>query len=252
MLDWLLDRVLGKQPVLHTELHTCLSHYTRNSAEVSYLQVGVCYGDEADIDDPMQPFRGHRRWSGALVEPMPSCFRALDQKYARSRNTQVVQAAVGVSRGTASLYRIAYERGGDVERDNWMDGWARLEREKLEMVVNSPFFAEFCAERGAVLSPREYAERIEEVEVQVITMADAIALTKRPPEVIVLDTEGYDRKLICSTDFSDGSCKVLVFERSGFVFDPTDWDAVRSHLDAAGFALVNADFGDDMVAIRGV
>lgn len=161
---------------------------------LSFVQIGANDGKRFD---PISPLIKHYSWHGVMVEPDPTYFAALQQLYGKKPRLKLLNAALAASCGEMPLYVI----GPDIPNlPDWTQGLGSLKRERL-----------LTAAKDLGLSEDAIAQKT----VKTITWNEVfIALGGKTPDVLVLDTEGYDLILLRLAELSKHRPKVILFEHS--------------------------------------
>ncbi|WP_199430722.1 FkbM family methyltransferase [Qaidamihabitans albus] len=162
--------------------------YAQNAEDVVLARVFAGQGTGRYVDigagDPvLASVTNHfyeQGWSGVNVEPIPA--KAQELRQARPRDVTVA-VAVGAEPGKATLHVVA---------DEW--GWSTLDGELA----------------------REYRRdrrwRVDDVEVEVVTLADLLGEHPGEVDFLKIDVEGAEREVIAGADWTRHRPRVLVVE----------------------------------------
>lgn len=194
----------------------------------TFLQIGAHDGIR---NDPIYRWIVDHGWRGTLVEPMPDFAATLRRLHAKRSGVRVVEAAITVDRNATPvlLYRVDPTLPG---LPPWAQGLATLDPARMHQ-----------AARDLGISPEAF------LRVPVITMDPAALLAglESPvPDIIVIDTEGYDILLARALLQAGCSPTILHFEHACCTAEER-FTLVRE-LAIAGYETVS--FGADTTAFR--
>lgn len=192
------------------------------------LQIGAHDGVR---NDPVYRWIVDCGWRGTLVEPLPDFAAALRRLHAGRTGIRVVEAAITIERGAApvTLYRIDPTLPG---LPSWAQGLATLDPERMRQ-----------AARDLGLTPEAFLR----VPVKTIDPAALLAgLESGPPDIVVIDTEGYDIRLVRALLLAGCNPTLLHFEHA--CCTPEDRFALLRELTDSGYETVS--FGADTTAFR--
>lgn len=183
---------------------------------IKFVQIGANDGVHAD---GLYPYVKTHQWYGLMVEPNPAMLTKLRANHAQSASDIAYEdVAIGAS-GRVVLY--------------WSEAWpgaASTSRQHVEAHLPEPGAEILCHE---------------------VTMMTFAALIERHPEfgssdILFIDTEGWDGKIILSIDFSVFRCDLLIYEY--IHLESQEQADVIAHLRASGYASFVC--GNDMVVIN--
>jgi FkbM family methyltransferase len=138
--------------------------------DVFFVQVGA--NDGVGSKDPIHGFVVAHQWSGLAVEPMPDAFAQLCQTYAGNRNVRPVNVAVDEQDGVRPMYLAS----------NADTALASLLRDRN------------------ILSKQS---RVQTVDVRCVTFDSLFrAQGVSKVDVLQIDTEGYDYRILRTFDLS--------------------------------------------------
>lgn len=160
---------------------------------LTFIQVGANDGRRFD---PIAAFIDRHQWSGLMVEPVPSNFEALSRLRASNPRIVLLRAAVDAVAGHRSIYHLRE----DVPHaaPDWIWGMASFDREFLLDAVQSLGWSESC---------------IADTKVPTVTWSQ---LWEKVPhqrcDVLVVDTEGHDVRLLLQLDWDRHRPTLVHFE----------------------------------------
>jgi FkbM family methyltransferase len=193
-----------------------------DSADMFFVQIGAFDGRTGD---QLHEWVVRYGWSGILAEPHPHHFAKLQRTYADSPKLILRNVAVSDVRATRTLYSI---REGVAGLPEWAPQVASFDRAVVEAHrLRGP--------RGEPV--------IEEIEVECITLSDLLADVERI-DLLQVDTEGYDARIIRMFDFERFRPDIVRFENKHL--SRADHDSVVRRLLGYGYSV--AVPGEDTIA----
>jgi FkbM family methyltransferase len=160
---------------------------------LSFIQIGANDGVRGD---PINRYVTTCEWSGVLVEPDPALFGALKVNYLiHSRRLHFLNAAIDAQAGERLLHKIAPETPGIPD---WTRGTVSFDLSHVQRVCASLGLAEGC---------------ISSSPVRTATWDEVRGLFgSRHCDVVVVDVEGYDAKLLRLAGLAQMRPTVVQFE----------------------------------------
>lgn len=161
----------------------------RRKQEFFFLQIGA---NDGVSHDPIHAFVSAFRVAGIVVEPLPDVFQALCQTYARHPQIKKLNLAVHEELEQVTLYRPAADNGQD------KSGIASLNKDRFELT----------SARSGIRS-----EDIEAVEVPALSLSRLLESEHVDHlDLLQIDTEGYDMKILAGLDLSKYRPSIIRFE----------------------------------------
>jgi FkbM family methyltransferase len=199
---------------LEASFDLVLSHYLVHQARTPYfVQIGAFNGVDGD---PLYPYVKKGLLKGCLLEPQPDVFEQLRLNYAGVGGLLFKRAAIGPRPGQATLYRVRPGAPGPP----WLHQIASFRR---EVVL-----------RHAPIVPNLEAMIVTE-EVQTVTFEELFAELGVLPDIVVVDTEGYDYEILKLLDVPARKPRVLLYEHKHL--NDFDRDACLELLIGAGYRI---------------
>ena len=201
-----------------------LRAFARENPRATFIEVGSNDGMQ---HDPLRPILLKYPWRGVMVEPVPYVFDRLRENYAGRDGILLEKAAIADQTGELPFYHLREARGERVhELPSWYDGIGSFSRE-------------------AVLGHSRHIPDIESrIVVTSVPCLTFEALCRkhdiRQIDLLLIDTEGYDREVIRNIDFGRWSPSLLVFEH--YHLSESDWLAARAQLADAGYDFLAEGF----------
>ncbi|MEM6489889.1 MAG: FkbM family methyltransferase [Pseudomonadota bacterium] len=195
------------------------------------LQIGANDGED---EDPVAPFLATLEVEAARVEPLPELAEMLRARHAAEPHIHVVEAAVADHDGTMPIYVLLGEAGNAISLK-----MSSLDRQVLVRRIQG-----HAAANRAIYGANP---RIEAREVETLRLATLLQrLGWDRLDVLVMDTEGFDLRIV-SQLLDDGiTISVLQFE---YIHVPrTAFEPLLGRLTAAGY--VWALSGYDLIAVH--
>ena len=163
--------------------------------DLNFIQIGANDGKRFD---PIHQFVVKYNWRGMLVEPVPVNFRALQATYAGNCRLILLPAAVDTVPGQRVIYHIREDAPGNVPE--WVWGLASFDRPHLLGTISTMGWTE---------------DVIAAVTVPVITWSE---IWQKLPvgkcDVLVIDTEGHDIRLLRAANLAQHRPKLIQFEHT--------------------------------------
>jgi FkbM family methyltransferase len=183
--------------------------------DASFIQVGSNDGVQLD---PLREQVVERRWSGVMVEPIPSVFARLQTNYGNQPRVRLENVAIADENGTRSLYFIP-EADDHTSLPEWYQALASFRKDVI------------LQHRSEI---PDIESRIATIEVSCSTF-DALCARNGIDQVDLIhtDTEGYDYEIIKSIDLAALRPKVVLFEH--YHLDRTVYEECVGHLRSLGY-----------------
>jgi FkbM family methyltransferase len=163
---------------------------------------------------------------------VPYVFARLQENYAGVEGVALENAAIAGESGRMVFYHL---RDAPPEEratlPDWYDGVGSFSREAI--LTHAPQMPDI-------------AERIVEREVEALSFDALLERHGLDPDLVVVDTEGFDWEILRHVDFARHRPRLVVYEH--FHLDRGDRAACRAHLEDAGYATMEEGF--DTFALR--
>ena len=176
-----------------------LGAFTARYPRARFLEIGANDGQRLD---PLTPFIAANEWRGVMVEPVPYVFERLRRHFEDRPEIEVENVAIAESEGTRTFYHLAEEaqepEGGEGRAIWWYDAIGSFDREHLY--------------KHAAVVP-DFEARLREIEVRCTTVAELCrSHDLGNPDLILIDTEGYDARIVASIDLDEIRPRLLIYE----------------------------------------
>ena len=186
--------------------------------------------------DHLRPFILEHDWRGLMVEPVPYVYARLERNYAGIDRVTLVNAAVAAD--TDGELPFFHLRDAPPEEraalPDWYDGIGSFSRDAV--LSHAPHMPDI-------------AERIVEARVPAYTFDSLLERHDAPdPDLVVIDTEGYDAEIIASIDFDRHRPELLLYEH--YHLDEPTRASTRASMSADGYQTVEEGF--DTICARSI
>lgn len=192
--------------------------------EAFFVEIGSNDGVQHDY---LRPYILGRAWRGVMVEPVPYVFERLRRNYGSIDRVALENAAIADRDGTLPFYHL--REAGAAERDElpgWYDGIGSFSRDVVA----------------------GHANHIPDIEARVVS-AEVPALTFESLcrkhditglDLVLVDTEGYDSRIVRSIDLADRHPRLLVYEH--YHLDPEERAGCAEHVRRHGYETMEEGF----------
>jgi len=224
----------SRRPVVD-DVEVWLDNFSKqNNGQVNFIQIGASDGLRWD---PFRRFIIDNKWSGVFVEPLPNVFDILVSNYAyvKNQNLRFVNAAISI------------------DDSEYIDIWSYSE----DFCNSLPLEERLCYLRKSSLDKRhvelslagleEIASIIKCYRVECISINSLIKeyTADNQVDLILIDAEGFDDKIVETIDFELTQPKAILFESHNL---GERKERIRSFLEGNSYAVT--DIGGDTVAQR--
>ena len=187
----------------------------------AFVEIGANDGQRFDS---IFPFVRAGRWHGVVVEPVPYLFERLRRTYGGNRRVAVENVAIGDHDGQRPFYHLA--EAPDPEGAGvpwWYDAIGSFDREHVLRHA-----------RGEV---PDVEDRIRHIDVRCMTLDSLCRKHAIAPDLLVIDAEGFDWRIIRTIDFTSHRPRLLAFEHHHL--GPRDRSDCEEMLRGLGYELVS-------------
>lgn len=218
------------------ELDTIVDTVSRNTENFTFLQIGA---NDGMINDPIYKFIFRDKWQGVRIEPLPTPFKKL--KYLHSGSTVVpMQCLVAEQAGRMPLYHLSFSHS------RWATGIASLDRDSLQRQIDNGYVEGRAKKYGESL-PRDKNTWITSTELKVEGLNDLIQNHfPKGLDLLQIDVEGFDHKLIGALDLDRFQPKLIRFEK--LHIPPEQLQSCLAKLKDHGYRLSESDM--DFLAVK--
>jgi len=191
----------------------------------TFVSIGANDGKK---NDPIAKYIVKNNWQGVMVEPMPDNFKKLCKNYEGVSGLQFENSGISNTRDKLNFYYVKDITDQDFD---WVDQVSSFDKDSFynNISVSPPLL-----------------NRVGVMELDVMTFGDLMEKYKLDGvDLVMVDTEGYDYKVIQSIDFSVYKPKIVIFETDWLV--QYEYKQLKSILRKAGYKLYFA--GIDCIAV---
>lgn len=179
------------------------------------IQIG---SNDGRKHDPLFHSLSRHNWRGVLVEPVPYVFARLKENHRHDQRLRLENVAVAPSNGRMPFYHLK-EDIGNTSLPSWYD---ELGSFRLDIVLKHK-------DRIPDIEDRIQSIDVECLEFDTLCERNAI----RRPDLIHIDTEGYDYEIIRHIDLNRFRPRLLIFEHKHL--NDNEKEACEKLLFAAGY-----------------
>lgn len=162
-------------------LDPLLNQLSHHKKDIFFVQIGACDGV---LHDPIRPFILRYGWNGILVEPLPDLFEQLKENYAGKNGLIFENIAIAEYITKKSLYRI--DPAMLDQFPEWAAGCGTF-------VENSKNIATKPEMKNHII-----AQEVETIPLETLLTKHNVSAI----DMLQIDTEGYDYKVLSQVDFS--------------------------------------------------
>lgn len=197
---------LGKT-VEYSKLHVTdlLNVLSQSISPFTFVQIGAHVGGVNASHDETMPLTKKYGWHGLLVEPNPFLFKELYRKYKDWPNLFFAQVGIGATDGNMTFYAVTDEI--DPETGKSLTGGRDRQWFVTQLSTFDPDIARKRM-RGVKMVPMP-------VEVNTFpTLVSKPSHTIKQPHYVLIDTEGYDWKVLSTIDMQKYRPFLLIYEHN--------------------------------------
>jgi len=158
----------------------------------TFVQIG---SNDGIKNDPLHRYIKKNNWKGILVEPDKANFTKLRDNYSQMNGLHFENVGIGPERGEMIFYRLK-----DITNNEpgWYDQVGSFDKETFIKNI----------EHGKELNKRIITDTL-----PVITFYDLLQKYNYSEiDLLHIDTEGFDYKILRSVDFSKYNIRLVIFE----------------------------------------
>jgi FkbM family methyltransferase len=189
-----------------------------------FVEIGA---NDGDHDDHLRPFILSGGWRGLMVEPVPWIFKKLSANYGSVDGVTPVNVAIADRDGELPFYHLAEPTGEDADSlPEWADGIGSFSRESV-------------LSHARVIP--DVDRLVVDTKVPVLTF-DSLCVRHAVERVdlVLVDTEGYDREVLESIDLRRWQPRLVVYEHYHLSAD--EQAGCRAYLEDAGYETMEEGF----------
>lgn len=214
----------GPEPTMQQRIEKAVGR----KSDVFFIQVGSNDGVQGD---PIHDLIVSREsWRGIFIEPIDFLFQRLRKNYGEAERFIFENVAIGTEKGSRKFYYASEKAKSELELPYWYDQLGSFDKSHIERML------------GDEMSPYIVEEDVECLPLQDVldrNRVDAI-------DLLHIDTEGFDYKVLSQLDFKKYKPSVILFEHH--LLSDEEYVKARKLLRASGYRLLQ--FGNDILAIK--
>jgi len=186
-----IKTLVSKDTILNTPIDGIIQMVGESNIK-TFVQIG---SNDGRKNDPLHPYVVRNRWQGILVEPDPANFKKLTTNYSQAKELIFENLGIGPERGELLFYKL---KDITEQEPGWYDQVGSFDRETFLKNIHY----------GRDLEKRMTAEPL-----PVITFEDLLQKNNfAKVDLLHIDTEGFDYKILRSIDFAAHDIRVIIFE----------------------------------------
>jgi FkbM family methyltransferase len=206
------------------DIKMILDKYSSFNPNPFFVTVGA---NEGILNDHFSPFIFDKGWKGLLIEPVGKTFENLKENFKNVAGLQFLQVGVSDEEGTLPIYKFA----DDIEGSQYHQLFSFEKKQLLILDV-----------------PEDWKQnKIVEELVPIYTLSQIF--NKQGIEkldLLQIDTEGFDYKVLLGLDFSDFKPDIVVYEHVHLKWD-VYFESIK-YMRKAGY-LIYADKNDTLAVL---
>ncbi len=212
--------ILRENVLFSADLDFLIQHEVfRNGGKLHFIQIGANDG-VSRADDLIRYVRNHGA-SGLMVEPQPDVFAILQKNFAAYPGITLLNKAIHSDADAMTLYRLDPQL---LEERNDLPHWARTNGV-------ASFDRRHVLEHARRIGLGE--EAIVEQRVSCISLSELLALSPKTPDVLKVDTEGYDYEVLSMLDL--GRCRPAIIHFENSCMTNEQYETLIKRLITAGY-----------------
>lgn len=230
----LYDVLNSKRPITD-EVEKWLENFSKNNhKQINFIQIGASDGLRWD---PFRRFIIRDKWNGIFVEPLPNVFSILKDNYAYVKNQDFKFVNAAISTG----------------EDDYIDIWSYSDEfcNTLSLEDRLFYLRKSSLDKKHVESSLQGQDNIEGkikcFRVNCISINDLIKkhMGNKEVDLILIDAEGHDDKIVRTIDFEAIRPGAILFEAHNLGVRAQE---IHEFLTEKGYTVSN--IGGDAVAVR--
>lgn len=221
---WVYRRFRGSDPTIQQHILKAVGHKPR----VFFVQVGSNDGVQGDpIHDLIVNRQG---WRGIFIEPIDFLFQRLRSNYGDAERFVFENVAIGTEKGSKKFYYVSEKARIELDLPYWHDQLGSFDRGHITRAL------------GEQMSPYIVEEDVECLPLQDVLDRNGVEAI----DLIHIDTEGFDYKVLSQLDLKRYKPSVILFEHH--LLPDEEFASARKLLRSTGYRLLQ--YGNDILAIR--
>ena len=185
-----------KRDLLNKKIHKLILKKFKYKKNVFFIQIGS--NDGKKFDPIHDLIINNNEWNGIFVEPVPRIFEKLKMNYNFSDRFIFINKAISNNKGEKLFYYVSEKAKIDLDENlpSWYDQLGSFDKTHILKHLNG------------VLEPYIIEEMVETISLKDLFVNNNI----KKIDLIHIDTEGYDFKILKQIDFNKYRPLVILFE----------------------------------------
>jgi len=223
-LKWIYRRFRGPELTIQQQILKAVG----NKSEVFFVQVGSNDGVQGDPIHDLVIDR--QNWRGIFIEPIHFLFDRLCKNYGESERFVFEKVAIGTRSETKKFYYVSEKAKSELELPFWHDQLGSFDKDHVIRML------------GDQMRPYIIEADVECQPLQTIFDRNRVQTI----DLLHIDTEGFDYKVLSQVDFKRYKPSVILFEHHLLTDD--EFFKARKLLRSNGYRLLQ--HGNDTLALR--
>ena len=221
---WIYRRFRGSDPTIQQQILKAVG----SKPSVFFVQVGSNDGVQGD---PIHDLIVEREsWRGIFIEPIDFLFQRLRRNYGEAERFIFENVAIGTEKGSKKFYYVSEKARTELDLPYWHDQLGSFDKAHIIKAL------------GEQMMPYIVEEEIECLPLQAVLDRNGVEAI----DLIHIDTEGFDYKVLSQLDLRRYKPSVILFEHH--LLPDDEFVKARKLLRGAGYRLLQ--YGNDILAIR--
>lgn len=187
------------------DINNFLNNKFKNK-KIFFVQIG---SNDGIRDDRLYKFIRLYKWGGVLIEPQKKTFEILKLNYSFSKNQNLIfeNCAVAEEDKYMNLFKIN-------EISDVFSAISSFKKEEVQKLIDSGY-VERKAKENYINLPKEKKDWIISEKVKCVKINALLEKHKiENIDLLCIDTEGYDDKIVLSFPFEKIKPKIIIFEHT--------------------------------------
>lgn len=220
-----------------TIIKNIISILDKETGQKKFLQIGA---NDGIIFDHLREFIVKDEWQGILIEPVKETFEELVENHKKSKNLKFINIAISDVQEEKEISYIPKEA---IKKNNL----------NISLKGCSTFHEFRQGEKSIPMRVHEEKNKnfLTKQMVKCETLNNVLLKEKiKELDLLQIDTEGHEHKIITSIDFKDFYCKVIIFEtnRRKKMFSNEQIEEMFRHLNNNEYHIFEID--QDSIAVH--
>jgi FkbM family methyltransferase len=221
---WIYRRFRKTDPTIQDRILKAVG----GKSKVFFVQVGSNDGVQGDPIHDLVVSR--ENWSGIFIEPIDFLFQRLRRNYGEADRFVFENVAIGTEKGTKTFYYVSEKAKSELDLPYWHDQLGSFDKAHITRAL------------GEQMNPYIVEEDVECLPLQEVFDRNRVESI----DLIHIDTEGFDYKVLSQIDLRRYKPAVILFEHH--LLSDEEFLQARELLRNHGYRQLQ--YGNDTLAIR--